>query len=179
MLGLSGQLLDSALVSATTPTPAPVIAPAAAPEYQPPVSVPMVQDPVEAPAPVGQIRGSGGTSFQVSAGSIKLQPYVLPPVIRNDGDSGLYVPPPNDAYNPNAPAPLTPETMARPGDSTIQPVPRGIVPGKPAIAPAVPAVPVPKVAGPIKGNVLGFDLSLVPLWAWIVGAALVGARVLK
>lgn len=179
MLGLSGQLLDSALVSAKTPTPAPVIQPAAAPVYVPAVSVPMTQDPTEAPSPAGQYRGSGGTGFAVSAGIVKVQPYILPPVLRNDGDAGLYVPPPNDAYNPNAPAPLTPETKARPGDSTIQPVPRGVVPVRPIIAPAVPEVPVPKVAGPIKGSFLGLDLSLVPLWAWIVGAALVGARVLK
>lgn len=174
-MALATQLLDAVLSPAQEPVAAPTIQPASAPVYVQPVSVPMLPAPNIAPPPPGQFRGEGGTAF----GSVPVL-YVQPLIPSGlDGDVGLYVPPPNDAYNPAAPAPVTPETKARPGDSTIQPVPRGVVPGKPAIAPAVEPVKVPAVAGPIKGSILGFDLSLVPLWAWIVGAALVGARVLK
>lgn len=174
-MALSTQLLDAAPFPAKAPVVAPAIQPASAPVYLPAISVPMMPDPTIAPPPVGQYRGEGGTAF----GSVP-RLYVQPPVPGGAGDVGaIYRLPPNEAYNPALPAPILPETKPRLGDSTIQPVPRGDVPTKPAVQPAIPEVTVPKVPGPIKGNILGLDLALVPLWAWIVGAALLGARVLK
>lgn len=173
MLALSNQLLDSAMTG-PEPVAAPVIQPASAPVYVAPVSVPMLPGPTIAPPPPEQFRGEGGTSF-----GLVPQIYILPPAPVNlNGDTGTYVPPPNSAYNPATPAPALTGTRARPGDKTIQPVPSGQVPTKPDVAPAVVPVPVPG-AGPVKGTFLGFELAMVPLWAWLVGAALLGARVLR
>lgn len=175
MVTLSTQLLDSAVTYAPVPVVAPMIAPRAGPVYVPAISAPMMPAPTIAPPPPEQFRGEGGTRF----GSVP-ELYVMPPIPSGIRDRELiYQLPPNEAYNPATPAPLLPETKPRPGDSTIQPVPRGVVPGKPAIQPAVPEVTVPKLPGPVKGSFLGLDLGLVPLWAWLVGAALLGARVLK
>lgn len=54
------------------------------------------------------------------------------------------------------------------------------VPGSTAPVPQTTnAVSRDSQPGPITGKVAGFDLSRVPLWAWLVGAALVGAKLLK
>lgn len=170
----------------TGPEPVPVspIQPKAAPLYIQPVSVPLLPAPTPAPPPPDQFRGEGGTTFGVSSGADKPVIYIQPIVPEDrfhilDG-GGIYAPPPNDSgYNVNQPTVLPPVTRERPGDSTIQPVPTGQQPTKPDVAPAVVPVTVPASAGPIKGQFLGFDLGIVPLWAWLVGAALIGARILR
>ena len=169
-------LLSSPVTGPTAPM-APAIQPASAPLYVQPVSVPMLRDPMIAPAPDGQFRGEGGTAFG-SRPTLYVQP-LAPEVADSLSNGGIYRPPVDDAYNINAPVIHPPVAPERPGDSTIQPVPVGQQPTKPNVAPAVQPVTVPASSGPIKGQFLGLDLGVVPLWAWLVGAALIGARILR
>lgn len=185
--------LLSSGVTGPAPTPLPLISPTMAPAYVQPVSTPIRPNPAIASPPPSQFRGEGGTSFglkpniyiqaplpaglevqpTIPTGDVRTQLYVQRPV----SDGGVYMPPPNTSFNPNDPAPQTPVTKDRPGDALVMPVPVGQVPAKSDIGTAVVPVTVP--GGPIKGSVLGLDLGVVPLWAWLVGAAILGARVLR
>ena len=188
--------IDATLdIPAAAPAPAaPAIAPVSAPAYQPPVSVPMNPNPAPAGAPPGTYRGAGGTPFTTGAGITKFDPYYLMPGIdyRKDfpygaetyepitaipGEGGLsYIPPPNQAYNPNGSVPNVPVIRLRPGEQSNVTPPPAMPPAKPGVAPNPTPVPVP---GPISGTIAGYDLSQVPLWAWLVGAAVLGAALLK
>jgi hypothetical protein len=93
-------------------------------------------------------------------------------------DTG-YAPPGNDAYNPQSKVENPPDVVARPGFFQTMPVPVSKGPAKPYVGPVPTNAVVPPPAGPIAGQVFGFDLAKVPLWAWLVGAAFLGAKVLK
>lgn len=162
------------VVPVITPTPPPVAPPLS--------SAPLPPDPAIAPPPVYQFRGEGGTPF----GSVP-QLYTQRPVIAESrcGTGGFrcgevgYNPPPPVAYDPDAPPPPIIHIGLRPGDHTIQPVPSDPPPAKPPVPKPVDPVTQPAPAGPVRGMVLGFDLSKVPLWAWIGLVAVVGVRVLR
>ena len=156
---------------------APVIPPPTpAPEYMP-VGAPVPPNPIIAPPPPQQYRGEGGTPFLDGSGfnqpTVYLRPYIIPVP---PSESVLYGIPETETYYPNAPA--VPQIIAKkPAGTGANVTPPPVPP--PAKLP-VPAVVSPTVKpGPVTGNVGGFDLSRVPLWAWLVGAAVVGARLLK
>lgn len=168
----------------------PAIEPAPAPRYVPPISVPMIVAPVIAPPPEGQYMGEGGTPFG-AVPVLYIAPPVLPPPPPDrrpgwfwNGTAWVYVgeadytPPPVLKYDPDAPAPENPVLPRRKGDNQVMPVPAGQVPARPDAGEATPQV-TPVGTGPVKGMFLGADLSMVPLWAWLAGAAFVGARLLK
>lgn len=180
---------------APPPLTAPAIAPAPAPAYIPPVSVPMNPNPYIAPPPPYQFMGEGGTPFG-DAPELYVPPdrIIPPPPDRRFGWvwTGAkweftpvladYDPPPIVQYDQGGGAVAKPYVLPmRPGEDSLMPVPGGDVPTRPDVAPTVEQVqtPAPAGTGPFKGNFLGADLSIVPLWAWLVGAALLGARVLK
>lgn len=165
---------DGTLIVTDTSEPAVVvspIAPKSAPAYVPPTDAFIAPNPIIAPPPDGQFRGEGGTPFG-SRPSI----YIVPIVPVADGGydlSGYGDVVPNRDKGPVLPNPVLP---GRPGDKQTMPVPTGQQPTKPAVAPAVNALQQP---GPITGNVAGFDLSRIPFWGWLVGAAFLGSRLLK
>lgn len=156
---------------ALAPIPLPVIA---APEYVP-VGAPVPPNPVTAPPPPVQFRGAGGTPFLITSGA--RSPAVYSPAIIPTYKPFLYDVPDTAAYNPNAPAVPLPVAKAPAGTKANVPVPVVVPPSKVP----VPATQTPTQAppGPVSGNVGGFDLSRVPLWAWLVGAAVVGSRFLR
>ena len=169
---------------------APLIAPAPAPRYVPPLSVAILPAPMIAPPPDGQYMGEGGTPFG-SMPVLYIQPPVLPPPPPDrrpgwfwNGTAWIYVgeadynPPPVLKYDPDAPAPENPTLPMRRGEKQVMPVPAGQVPARPDAGEITPQVTTPGT-GPVKGMFLGADLSIVPLWAWLAGAALLGARLLK
>lgn len=155
---------------ALAPIPLPVIS---APVYVP-VGDPVPPNPIIAPPPPGQFRGEGGTSFIISAGGIQppvYRPSIIPTYIPNTYDI-----PVTDAYNPQDPA--APMIIAPAPGGTRANVPVPTVP--PPAKPPVTGNPTPtEMPGPISGTVAGFDLTRIPLWAWLAGAALLGARLLK
>jgi len=63
----------------------------------------------------------------------------------------------------------------RTGTATTLPVPTKPKDPAPALDPAGRDAQ----SGPITGKVAGFDLGRIPLWGWLIGAALIGARLLK
>jgi len=154
---------------------APEITPSPAPTYVPPVSTPMALTPISAPPPDGQILGTGGTAFVLSSGSLRLSPW-LTRLNRLLGGT----PYTNTMPTPVQPiAPQTPSVPPPGGSGTIMPVPSVPRPRKPAIGDATESVPTPAPRGPVSGTVAGFDLATVPLWAWLVAAAVVGWKFFK
>lgn len=165
---------DGTLILPDSSLPAVVIspiAPKAAPAYQPPTDPFIPPNPIIAPAPPGTFRGAGGTPFG-SRPQLYIQPMVPPP----DGVYDL------SGYDTNMPvrdkgAVLpNPVVPGRPGKDQIMPVLTGQQPTQSPIGTAVESVTKP---GPITGTVAGFDLSRIPFWAWIAGAALLGSRLLR
>jgi hypothetical protein len=187
--------------------PVPAIEPAPAPRYLPPVSVPMNPNPTLAPAPAGTFMGEGGVPFG-SAPVIYAAPESITPRFEThgwwtnsltgevvEGDRTAppsraygwrwapnmpadYTPPPVLKWDPDAPAPENETLAPRRGDKQNMPVPTGMQPTKPPVGEATPQV-APPGSGPVRGSFLGADLSIVPLWVWLAGAALIGARILK
>src|SRR6266496_1046973 len=148
----------------------------AAPKYVPEItSTPIPPNPVIAPPPEGQIKGTGGTIFGIVSGAIK-PPVTLAPYIMPTMKEPLYDLPDNDAYAPMAP--YAPLIQAKPpaGTQAYVTPPKVPAPVKSNVPPVVTSVPS---LGPITGKVAGFDLATVPLWAWLLGAAVLGARLLR
>ena len=146
------------------------IAPKSAPAYVPPTDAVIPPNPIVAPTPEGTFRGEGGTPFWFRP-TLYVQPIV--PIYDGGYDLSGYGDMPvrnKGAVNPN------PVLPGRPGEDQTMPVPTGQQPKKPAIAPAVQSVTQP---GPVAGNVAGFDLSRIPFWAWLAGAAFLGSRLLR
>lgn len=165
---------DGTLIVSDDTQPAVVIAPIApmsAPAYVPPTDPMIPPNPVVAGTPEGTFRGEGGTPFGYRP-TLYIQPIVPDYETGYDVQYGDQLPDNinKGALNPNAVLP------GRPGKDQIMPVPTGQQPAKPAIAPAVNPVQQP---GPVTGNVAGFDLSRIPFWAWLVGAAVLGSRLLR
>lgn len=159
---------DLALDPTAKALTAPLPTPASAPAYVPPTNPTIPQAPTQALSPEGQTMGKGGTSF----GSVP-PIYILPPVIRYDTpEVGYDVLP----YRPREPVPQNPIEPTLPGTKAVMPVPVGQQPAKVPVPAVVASVETP---GPITGSVAGYDLARVPLWAWLVGAAVVGSKVLK
>lgn len=159
---------EQSTATAEQPYVAPLPTPTAAPAYIAPTNPYINQDPMEAPAPDYQYRGTGGTPFAATQPRIYLDPIrILPPIL--DLDYGLT----RDATNKGA-TPNQPQLPGRPGDRQTMPVPTGQQPAKSDIPKAVQPVP-----GPITGNVAGFDLAKVPFWGWLIAAAFLGSRLLK
>lgn len=156
--------LDPTAKALTAPLPTPYNAPA----YVAPTNPIIPQAPTMALPPDGQTMGKGGTSF----GSVP-PIYILPPVIRYDTPDAGYDELP---YRPPkvVPQPLVEPTL--PGTKAVMPVPVGQQPAKVPVPAVVASVETP---GPITGTVAGYDLARVPLWAWLVGAAVIGSKVLK
>lgn len=144
-------------------------APTAPPAYVPPTNPYIPPAPTLAAPPEGQTLGKGGTPF----GAVPLI-YIQPPVIRYANGDGLYVPPP---IRPEEPPTSQPVALPPPGNKEVMPVLIGQQPRKEPVAEALD--PVQKPAGPIRGTLAGFDLATVPLWAWLVGAAFLGSRLLR
>lgn len=168
---------------AVTPLPTPPIVPRSAPAFVPPTDPIIPPNPLVAPAPTYQFRGEGGTPFMARP-SVYLYPFSLAEPSRDyTRDLSGYGDMPDrnkDAVEAN------PVRPGRPGEEQIMPVPTGLRPAKPMIAPAVQPVEAPVPApvsasggGPVTGIVAGFDLSRVPFWAWLAAAALLGSRLLK
>ncbi len=148
------------------PTPAPVYVP---------VGDPVPPNPVTDTPPPDQTRGTGGTIFAVTAGIIA-PPVYRPMIIPTFQPPELYPSPTPDGYYPNAPAVPQIIAPAKPGTrANVMPPPVPPPAKQPVPANATPT----EMPGPIKGTVAGFDLTRVPLWAWLVGAALLGARLFK
>ncbi len=152
------------------------IEPMSAPAYVPPTEAVIPPNPIVAPAPDYQFRGEGGTPF-----GVRPPLYITPLVVTNpDERYNLDV----SGYGDNVPTErLAKPAIARPfilpqrpGEDQIMPVPTGQQPMKPPVAPAVESVTKP---GPIGGTIGGFDLSRIPFWAWLAGAALLGSRLLR
>lgn len=149
------------------PLPLPITAPVPAPLD------PYIQPaPMLATAPDGQTRGEGGTPY----GSVPVV-YFDAPVLKYGAGVG------DDSYTDQmperSPNPATSQPVERAKDEPgrVAPIPTTPPPSR---IPAPKALdPVQKPAGPITGNVAGFDLATVPLWAWLAGAALLGSRLLK
>lgn len=149
----------------------PPIVATAAPAYVPPMDPFIPPNPVLAPTPPGTFRGEGGTPFGFRP-VLYIQPMV--PVVLDGGyDLSGYSEVPAPAKGA---IPANPVRPGRPGKDQVMPVPTGQQPTKPAIAPAVQSVEQP---GPITGTVAGFDLSRIPFWAWLAGAAFLGSRLLR
>lgn len=148
----------------------PVIAPTAAPSYVPPTDPTIPPNPVIAPPPPNQYFGRGGTPF-----GARPRLYVEPLVYGDEYDKRLYPLDPRAGTNDGKVA-REQVLPPRPGEKKVMPVPRGDQPTKPPVPPAIEPVQKP---GPITGVVAGFDLSRVPLWAWLVAAALLGSRLLR
>lgn len=139
----------------------------------------LVPSPMLAPSFEGQFLGKGGTPFGVMP-RIYITP--LPPAVINGGGEilrgGVDVSYP---FKPRAgdPEGLVPPPVLRPrrpGEDAIVPVPTGQQPTKPPLPVTQPQItPV----APVTGKVGGFDLAKVPFWAWLVAAAVVGAKLLK
>lgn len=144
--------------------------PTAPPAYVPPTNPYIYPAPSLAPSPEGQTLGKGGTAF----GSVP-PIYIQPPVIRYANGDGLYVPPPIRPEEPPTSQPLAPPP---PGTDQVMPVLIGQQPDKVPVAPARDPVQKP-AAGPVRGTIAGYDLATVPLWAWLVGAAFLGSRLLR
>lgn len=158
---LDGQDIEPAYVP-------PPIVPMSAPLYVAPTNPYIAPAPTLAREPDYQFRGEGGTPFGARP------PIYIHPMIDLETRDLLYIgqPPPQD----NQVTPKQPELPPRPGEKAVMPVPTGQQPTKPP----VPAVTTPvQKPGPITGMVAGFDLARVPLWAWLVGAAVVGSRLLR
>jgi hypothetical protein len=174
-LAVNTLLDDLSLTPTGTAVVAPAIAAVPAPAYVPLGFAPIPPNPTIAPPPDGQFMGRGGTPF----GSIPVL-YAAP---RDDAGSvgdTYRVPSPEvygDSPNP-VPAPGANLNPARPGEDNIVLPPLVPAPIKPDVPEALDAVKGAP-AGPVRGMLAGFDLATVPLWAWLVGAALVGARFLK
>lgn len=149
---------------------APLPQPVAAPAYVPPTDPYIYPAPMLAPSPEGQTLGKGGTAF----GSVP-PIYIQPPVIRYANGDGLYVPPPIRPEEPPTSQPVQPPP---PGNEQVMPVLIGQQPRKEPVAEALDPVQKP-AAGPVRGTLAGFDLATVPLWAWLVGAAFLGSRLLR
>jgi len=169
MLAVRTLLPETQLPTAPAPV-APTITPTAAPAYQPPISYPIVSAPMIAPPPSEQFRGEGGTAFG-AVPTLYNRPWVatfvdkelLYPYGPRDGDpDGLVA----------GPQILPP----RPGEEATMPVVEGQQPAKEEIPPTRESVQRP---GPISGTVAGFDLSRVPLWAWLTVAVFIGVKVLR
>lgn len=157
--------LDPIAKALTAPLPTPYSAPA----YVPPTDPIIAQAPTTALPPDDQTMGRGGTSF----GSVP-PIYILPPPIRYDDtpEAGYDALP----YRPREPVPQYQVEPTLPGTKAVMPVPTGQQPAKVPVPAVVASVESP---GPIKGTVAGYDLARVPLWAWLVGAAVIGSKVLK
>ena len=169
MWSLIAPVLSPTLQTATQePLVAPVIAPASAPAYVPDTQPYLAPSPVVAPPPDGQFRGEGGTSFGLIP-----QVYERPYVTVQPGTDPLYGGPAVATYWNGEAVPTRPLTPPRPGEESIMPVPKSTAPTRSYIAPTqAPVVPVKP--GPIQATVLGFDLSVIPLWTWLLaGGALV------
>lgn len=153
------------------PAPTP-ITPTPAPTYQAPSisDTATVQAPMIAPPFPGQTLGKGGTPF----GAVPLI-YVHPLPILYDAGLKLYPYEPR-AGDPDGLVPQPELRPPRPGEDAITPVPVGQQPTKPPLPVQQPQIsPLP----PVKGTVAGFDLAKVPFWAWLVAAAVLGAKLLK
>lgn len=154
---------------------APSITPTPAPTYVPPVSTPMALTPVAAPPSPGSTLGTGGTPFSISSGLVRLSPW-LTRLTRLGGST------PYTGTMPTPVRPIAPETPSVPapgGSGTVMPVPSVPRVPKPKLGDATEPVPTPSPRGPVQGTVAGFDLSTVPLWAWLVAAAVVGWKFFK
>lgn len=110
----------------------------------------------------GPPNASPGWLWFAGTGTDTFDPYAPPPVLKWDQQGAV---------------PNNPELAPRRGDKQTMPVPTGQQPTRPPVGEAIPESTPPK--GPVTGKVGGFDLSAVPLWAWLAGAALLGARLLK
>ena len=175
-------------------------APTPPPSYQQPISVPMNPNPTAALPPEGQHMGKGGTSF----GAMPIT--YDPPVIIFLEEQGYWVnnitneivpglrtaqpsmaagwawsaQPPVDYVPPRRPGVTVPKPELigyRPGEDATMPVLYGPVPTRTPAGKVTESVTPPK--GPITGKVGAFDLSTVPTWVWLVGAAFLGSRLLK
>jgi hypothetical protein len=163
-------LVPDLLRVTTVATPdAPLPTPMSAPAYVPPSDPVIPLNPTIAPPPDGQFLGKGGTSF----GLIPATYWPSMPLPYTKPGSELYAL--ETRSQPGIAAPLI--LAKRPGDDANVPVPSVPVPIKPPIAETITAAQPPK--GPISGVVAGFDLAKVPLWAWLVGAAVLGAKLFK
>lgn len=139
----------------------------------------LTPSPMIAPSFAGQFLGKGGTPFGVMP---RIYVTPLPPAVLNgDGEilrGGVDVSYP---YKPRVGDPdglVDPITLRppRPGEDAIVAPPTGLQPIKPPLPPTQPQItPV----APVTGKVGGFDLAKVPFWAWLVVAAVVGAKLLK
>ena len=168
---------DAEQVKALT-TPPPIV-PLPAPPPPLVTDSALVSSPMLASSFDGQFMGKGGTPFGV-APRIYVAP--LPPQLLNGyGDvlnEGVDVSYP---YKPRAGDPdgLVPQPELRPprpGEDAVMPVPAGQQPTKPPLPKTQPQIaPI----APVTGKVGGFDLATVPFWAWLVAAAVVGAKLLK
>lgn len=161
--------IDAPVVEAA-PAP-PAIIPKPAPLYVPPVSdAATTPNPMNAPSFPGQTLGKGGTPF----GAMPVI-YLRPMPIVFDGVGTLY------PYQPRIGKPdgLVPQIEIlppRPGEDALVPVPTGQQPKKSELPPQQPSIsPLP----PVRGKVAGVDLAKVPFWAWLVAAAVIGAKLLK
>lgn len=168
---------------------------AGAPVYlTPPIEIP--PNPIQAPSPPDQVMGGGGTPFEVSSGAFKMPAYITPippndqrsqhwevqPTYDGNGEEtggyeNVLVTDPALPYNPGVGSEFYPDTPVVPlpqtpspgGDKAVVDLPSTPVPSGAEVPAVVTSVPIP---GPITGKVAGFDLSQVPLWAWVVGAML-------
>lgn len=168
---LSSATLD--LPVAGAPVVAPLPTPRSAPAYVPPVDPYIYPAPTLAQPPNYQIMGTGGTPFGD-------QPviYAAPPLVPYTPNTGGRELDTVMTRDDDAPVSQQPVERAPKGSGYVMPVLKRAEPIKPPVAPQV--TPVEKPApGPITGTVAGFDLARVPLWAWLVGAALIGSRLLK
>lgn len=157
-------------VKATVETyQAPLPTPTAPPAYVPPTDPYIPPAPMLATPPAWQTLGKGGTYF----GAVP-QVYAQPPVILyGDAEDQLYGDMP---YKPREAVDPQPVEAPPPGTKATMPVIRNKVPPKVPVAAAVDPVEKP---GPITGEVAGFNLARIPFWAWLAGAAVLGAKVLK
>lgn len=148
----------------------PAITATAAPAFVPPMDPVIPPNPVIAPPPPYQHRGEGGTPF-----GARPTLYIQPMRYGDEYDARLYPLEPRVGAGDGA-VPRPRILPMRPGEKEVMPVPTGQQPTKPPVPPVTPSVQPP---GPITGTVAGFDLARVPLWAWLVAAALLGSRLLR
>lgn len=171
MIAVSGTLIES---NVTQPgVVVPPIEPTSAPAYVPPTQPVIPPNPMVAAAPDYQFRGEGGTPFGSNPPAYLL-PYTIEPPVRDYGLSDTGAVPVERVSKLAVPRPFI--LPPRPGEDQVMPVPTGQQPAKPNVAPAVEPVSKP---GPVSGTFQGFDLARIPFWAWLVGAAVLGSRLLR
>jgi hypothetical protein len=169
-----------------------LIRPAPGP-VSPPLVAAMPVEPVSTISPY--VRGTGGTPFIVSSGLER--PMIALPLMPFRPTLSPYEPPPatdQAIVNPNTPVPPQQQKpAAKPGDVMgwwTNAVTGSQVPGKASTPPdksagwtwkpsytVVVAPPklkpgVEEVPTPLTKALGGFDVSKVPVWGWVAGAAL-------